>query len=97
VTLLVWRSADHFDHTRDLPCTLCRTLCRTPTPLRSHAGEPAHKVCAELWTSRHSDSARFRSDTTPTTHTATRSPGRQPKSAATAGDPWGEETLFDPA
>ncbi|WUW26994.1 hypothetical protein OG521_39790 (plasmid) [Streptomyces sp. NBC_01463] len=43
---------------RPPPCT----LCRKPTPLRSHAGEAVHKVCAERWNSRHPGAGRFVSD-----------------------------------
>ncbi|SFD74195.1 hypothetical protein [Streptomyces aidingensis] len=57
--LLVWRDPRHFDHRGDRPCA----LCGTPTPLRSHQGEPAHKVCAEAWLADHPDSTRFVSDT----------------------------------
>ncbi|MFB6526283.1 hypothetical protein [Streptomyces sp. NPDC056399] len=47
--LLDWGDAQHFDHTRDRPCC----LCGKPTPMRSHAGEPVHKVCAENWNAAH--------------------------------------------
>ncbi|WP_236247006.1 hypothetical protein [Streptomyces sp. CC210A] len=43
VQLLNWRRSSHFG--QPAPCV----LCGTPTPLRSRAKEPAHKVCAELW------------------------------------------------
>ncbi|MGW1616846.1 hypothetical protein ACWCQZ_47195 [Streptomyces sp. NPDC002285] len=45
--LLVWRQ--HLHYQRPAPCV----LCRRPTPLRSHAGEAAHKVCAEQWIAAH--------------------------------------------
>ncbi|MFB6840953.1 hypothetical protein [Streptomyces sp. NPDC056361] len=45
VPYLDWGDSRHFDHTQDRPCS----LCGRPTPLRSHAGEPVHKVCAEAW------------------------------------------------
>ncbi|MGW4442305.1 hypothetical protein [Streptomyces sp. NPDC004682] len=48
---LDWRAHRHFDAGGDRPCC----LCGIPTPLRSHRGEPVHKVCAEAW-----------NDTTPT-------------------------------
>ncbi|WP_299541757.1 hypothetical protein [uncultured Streptomyces sp.] len=57
--LLDWRTGLHFR--RDAPCT----LCHKPTPLRSHAGEPVHKVCAEDWNARHPGEMRFVSDTQP--------------------------------
>ncbi|MGW4987951.1 hypothetical protein ACWEQ3_09930 [Streptomyces mirabilis] len=47
--LLDWRDSRHFDRFQDRPCA----LCAKPTPLRSHAGEPAHKVCAEEWNQAH--------------------------------------------
>ncbi|MEU7120983.1 hypothetical protein [Streptomyces zaomyceticus] len=47
--LLDWGDALHFDHTRDRPCC----LCGRPTPVRSHAAEPVHKVCAEEWNAAH--------------------------------------------
>ncbi|MEU6028439.1 hypothetical protein ABZ825_15630 [Streptomyces tauricus] len=42
--LLNWNSGEHFDHGGDCPCT----QCGKPTPLRSHDGEPVHKVFASL-------------------------------------------------
>lgn len=56
VPLLNWRDGRHFG--QPAPCVLCGTT----TPLRSHAKEPAHKVCAELWNSRHPGETRFVSD-----------------------------------
>ncbi|MFF4673040.1 hypothetical protein ACFY1C_24850 [Streptomyces sp. NPDC001279] len=53
--LLDWRDARHFDPRQDLPCT----LCGRSTPIRSHAGEPVHKVCAEDWLDQHPTSDRF--------------------------------------
>ncbi|MEU2233015.1 hypothetical protein [Streptomyces vietnamensis] len=52
--LLDWGEARHFDHTRDRPCC----LCGRPTPMRSHAGESVHKVCAEDWNAAHPGEAR---------------------------------------
>ncbi|WP_162850454.1 hypothetical protein [Streptomyces thermolilacinus] len=49
MALLNWRSADHYDHTGDKPCT----ICAKPTPLRSDRGKPVHKVCAEQWLDTH--------------------------------------------
>ncbi|MEH0557341.1 hypothetical protein [Streptomyces sp. B21-101] len=43
-------------------------LCRRPTPMRSHYGEPVHKVCAEDWITQHPAEARlgrFASDAQP--------------------------------
>ncbi|MFE0734469.1 hypothetical protein [Streptomyces sp. NPDC058855] len=40
---------EHFDGFENLPCC----LCEIPTPMRSHAGEPVHKVCAEHWNQTH--------------------------------------------
>lgn len=57
--LLDWRASLHFR--QEAPCA----LCARPTPLRSHAGEAAHKVCAEAWTARHPGAGRFVSDTQP--------------------------------
>ncbi|MCJ1678305.1 hypothetical protein MTF65_13300 [Streptomyces sp. APSN-46.1] len=51
---LDWGDASHYDRTRDLPCV----LCGRPTPLRSHAGEPVHKVCAEEWNHTHPAESR---------------------------------------
>ncbi|MFE2486132.1 hypothetical protein ACFXGR_23100 [Streptomyces mirabilis] len=56
VRLLVWREALHFDRFEDLLCV----LCHKPTPMRSHADEPVHKVCAEQWNHTHPDAARHR-------------------------------------
>ncbi|MEV6245241.1 hypothetical protein AB0M38_03425 [Streptomyces sp. NPDC051742] len=52
--LLDWGDATHFDPARNRACH----LCGRPTPMRSHAGEPAHKVCAEAWNATHPDEAR---------------------------------------
>ncbi|MEU2231869.1 hypothetical protein [Streptomyces vietnamensis] len=52
--LLDWGDGRHFDHTRDRPCC----LCGRPTPMRSHAGESVHKVCAEDWNATHPTEAR---------------------------------------
>ncbi|MCX5055078.1 hypothetical protein [Streptomyces sp. NBC_00474] len=57
--LLDWRNSLHYQ--RHAPCV----LCRRPTPPRSHAGEAAHKTCAEVWIAAHPDesrSGRFVSD-----------------------------------
>ncbi|WP_328621462.1 hypothetical protein [Streptomyces sp. NBC_00354] len=51
---LNWGDASHYDRTRDLPCV----LCGRPTPLRSHASEPVHKVCAEDWNATSPDQPR---------------------------------------
>ncbi|MFB8136370.1 hypothetical protein [Streptomyces mirabilis] len=56
VRLLIWRDALHFDRFEDLPCVLCGKR----TPMRSHADEPVHKVCAEQWNHTHPDAARYR-------------------------------------
>ncbi|MFC8174976.1 hypothetical protein [Streptomyces sp. NPDC057325] len=56
VQLLNWRHSSHFGP--PAPCVLCGTT----TPLRSHAKEPAHKVCAELWNAAHPGEPRFVSD-----------------------------------
>ncbi|MER7111912.1 hypothetical protein [Streptomyces sp. NPDC000229] len=56
VQLLNWRHGPHFGP--PAPCVLCGTT----TPLRSHVKEPVHKVCAELWNSRHPGETRFVSD-----------------------------------
>ncbi|MEV5242616.1 hypothetical protein AB0K89_26445 [Streptomyces cinnamoneus] len=53
---LNWRHYSHFGP--PAPCVLCGTT----TPLRSHAKEPVHKVCAEFWNSRHPGETRFVSD-----------------------------------
>ncbi|WP_130800221.1 hypothetical protein [Streptomyces otsuchiensis] len=55
---LVWSAPAHYDHRGDRPCA----LCGRPTPLRSHAREPAHKVCAEQWAADHPGTDRFVSD-----------------------------------
>jgi hypothetical protein len=54
MAFLDWHAAGHFDHRTDQPCA----ECGTPTPLRSHAGEPAHKVCAEDWNDRNPGAPR---------------------------------------
>ncbi|MFJ4972722.1 hypothetical protein [Streptomyces sp. NPDC088755] len=62
--LLDWRDSQHYDHWQMRPCA----LCEQPTPLRSHAGEPAHKVCAESWIAANPTEARlgrFASDVQP--------------------------------
>ncbi|MEU0102911.1 hypothetical protein [Streptomyces sp. NPDC006267] len=62
--LLDWRDSQHYDHWQMRPCA----LCEQPTSMRSHSGEPAHKVCAENWTSEHPTEARlgrFASDVQP--------------------------------
>ncbi|MFE9630576.1 hypothetical protein [Streptomyces sp. NPDC006463] len=51
---LNWGDASHYDRTRTLPCV----LCDKPTPLRSHASEPVHKVCAEDWNAGNPDQPR---------------------------------------
>ncbi|MCX4625086.1 hypothetical protein [Streptomyces albogriseolus] len=56
VQLLNWRHYSHFGP--PAPCVLCGTT----TPLRSHAKEPVHKVCAELWNAAHPGEMRFVSD-----------------------------------
>ncbi|MGW2612824.1 hypothetical protein ACWC4A_52555 [Streptomyces mirabilis] len=53
--LLDWRDRRHFDHWQDLPCV----LCGASTPMRSHADEPVHKVCAEEWITAHPVEARL--------------------------------------
>ncbi|MFI1726439.1 hypothetical protein [Streptomyces sp. NPDC020489] len=61
---LVWSGNRHFAWL-DVPCV----LCGRPTSLRSHAGEPAHKVCAEDWIAADPvearRSGRFASDAQP--------------------------------
>ncbi|MFD5516332.1 hypothetical protein [Streptomyces sp. NPDC127066] len=62
--LLDWRDARHFDRWQNRPCV----LCKQPTPMRSHHGEPVHKTCAETWISANLTEARlgrFASDTQP--------------------------------
>ncbi|RPK78197.1 hypothetical protein [Streptomyces sp. ADI98-10] len=62
--LLDWRDASHFDRWQDHPCA----LCGHPTPMRSHAGEPVHKCCAESWIAANPVEARqgrFASDSQP--------------------------------
>ncbi|TGB09786.1 hypothetical protein [Streptomyces sp. MZ04] len=46
---LDWSGPGHWGD--DEPCV----LCRRPTPLRSDAGKPCHKVCAEEWYEKHPD------------------------------------------
>ncbi|CAL9513086.1 hypothetical protein SUDANB174_03663 [Streptomyces sp. enrichment culture] len=58
VGLLNWNSGQHYDHAGDCPCT----QCGKPTPLRSHAGEPVHKVCAEDWNDRNPNAPRHEHD-----------------------------------
>ncbi|MDQ1033624.1 hypothetical protein QFZ75_000040 [Streptomyces sp. V3I8] len=62
--LLDWRDARHFERWQDLPCV----LCGRDTPMRSHHGEPVHKVCAENWITADPVKARqgrFASDVQP--------------------------------
>lgn len=59
--LLQWRDSYHFDRRGDLPCA----LCGGDTPMRSHQGEPVHKVCAEAWNEAHPGEPRFVSDAQP--------------------------------
>ncbi|MET8297889.1 hypothetical protein ABZW02_28110 [Streptomyces sp. NPDC005180] len=54
VPLLDWGDSSHFDARATRPC--CR--CGKPTPMRSHAGEAVHKVCAEEWNAAHPDESR---------------------------------------
>lgn len=56
MSLLDWRGRHHFDEAEDgaLPCTQCNVT----TPMRSHTGEPVHKVCAEDWNNRNPDAPR---------------------------------------
>ncbi|MFD8338939.1 hypothetical protein ACFV42_40790 [Streptomyces solisilvae] len=62
--LLNWRSGDHFDHSGAQPCVCCKVT----TPLRSHAGEPVHKVCAEDWNDRNPQAPRvYANDADPST------------------------------
>ncbi|MGY1544614.1 hypothetical protein [Streptomyces sp. MN6] len=56
--LLNWTSSQHYDHGGDCPCT----QCGKPTPLRSHDGEPVHKVCAEDWNERNPGAPRHEHD-----------------------------------
>ncbi|MGW1393189.1 hypothetical protein ACWD6Q_16105 [Streptomyces nigra] len=58
MALLDWRSSEHYDHGGNCPCT----QCGKPTPLRSHDGEPVHKVCAEDWNDRNSNAPRHQHD-----------------------------------
>ncbi|WP_031011746.1 hypothetical protein [Streptomyces sp. NRRL F-5727] len=51
-----WRDGRHFGQPAPY------VLCGTTTPLRSHAKEPVHKVCAELWNTAHPGENRFVSD-----------------------------------
>jgi hypothetical protein len=55
VGLLNWTSGQHFDHGENCSCT----QCGKPTPMRSHAGEPVHKVCAEDWNDRNPGAPRY--------------------------------------
>lgn len=62
--LLDWRDSQHYNHWQMRPCA----LCEQPTPLRSHSGEPSHKMCAENWLAANPTKARlgrFASDTQP--------------------------------
>lgn len=47
--LLDWKGHGHWG--ADEPCVICEQL----TPLRSDAGKPCHKVCAEDWYEKHPD------------------------------------------
>ncbi|MEU3914455.1 hypothetical protein [Streptomyces sp. NPDC029721] len=49
VPLLDWGDNTHFDTRTTRPCC----LCGKPTPMRSHADEAVHKVCAEEWNAAH--------------------------------------------
>ncbi|SCL21254.1 hypothetical protein [Micromonospora aurantiaca (nom. illeg.)] len=44
--VLDWRHCAVAD---DQPCV----ICGRPTPLRSPAGKPCHKTCAEAWIASH--------------------------------------------
>lgn len=55
IPYLNWGDARHFDRFQDRPCC----LCGKPTPMRSHADEPVHKVCAEEWNATHPGEARL--------------------------------------
>jgi hypothetical protein len=55
---LNWTSSQHYDHNGDCPCT----QCGKPTPMRSHDGEPVHKVCAEDWNDRNPNAPRHQHD-----------------------------------
>jgi hypothetical protein len=52
--LLDWRDARHFAPWQTRPWA----LCEQPTPMRSHAGEPSHKSCAENWIAANPVEAR---------------------------------------
>ncbi|MEU0669234.1 hypothetical protein ABZ508_12670 [Streptomyces lavendulocolor] len=56
VQLLNRRRSSHFGP--PAPCVLCGTT----TPLRSHAKEPDHKICAELWNAAYRGETGFVSD-----------------------------------
>jgi hypothetical protein len=56
VSLLNWRSGHHFDHSDDLPAC---TQCGITTAMRSHQGEPVHKVCAEGWNEANPAAPRY--------------------------------------
>ncbi|PLW72007.1 hypothetical protein C0036_14775 [Streptomyces sp. DJ] len=61
---LEWRDSQHFDRWQDCSCV----LCGKPTPMRSHAGEPVRKACAEDWIAANPVEARlgrFASDLQP--------------------------------
>ncbi|MEU8892947.1 hypothetical protein [Streptomyces sp. NPDC048442] len=53
--LLDWGDPRHFHSWQDRPCALCRQATR----MRSHSGEPAHKVCAESWIAANPTEARL--------------------------------------
>ncbi|MFJ3667739.1 hypothetical protein ACIPSE_14930 [Streptomyces sp. NPDC090106] len=57
MSLLDWRDRRHFDEADNgaRPCTQCEIT----TPMRSHAGEPVHKVCAEDWNDNNPAAARY--------------------------------------
>lgn len=68
VELLVWRDSSHFETRGGEPHLRPCTLCRRPTPTRSHRGEPVHKICAEEWNATHPTElgkGRFVSDDAP--------------------------------
>ncbi|MFF4644709.1 hypothetical protein [Streptomyces sp. NPDC001389] len=54
VPLLDWGDNSHFDARTTRPCC----LCGKPTPMRSHADEAVHKVCAEEWNATRPNEAR---------------------------------------
>lgn len=60
VELLVWRDNTHFEVRYGEPHQRPCVLCGNPTPMRSHRGEPAHKVCAESWNAANHDQLKVR-------------------------------------